>query len=89
MYRHPKGQGQCDRVRFPGVGLISMPKSHDELLDDAVAAQHRFESVIAKARKARQDAFLAALRGTVTGREIAKATGLSESTVSAIKAGKY
>lgn len=64
-------------------------ESHDELLEAAIAAQYRYEMLVAQARNERQKAFKAALRGTVTGREIAKATGLSESTVSAIKAGRY
>ena len=64
-------------------------ETHDELLEAAVAAQRRYEMLVAQARNERQEAFKAALRGTVTGREIAKATGLSESTVSAIKAGRY
>ncbi|OFN80051.1 hypothetical protein HMPREF2526_06050 [Corynebacterium sp. HMSC070E08] len=64
-------------------------ESHDELLEAAIAAQTNYENVLEKARTARQAAFQAALRGTVTGREIAKATGLSESLVSKIKAGKY
>lgn len=64
-------------------------ESHDELLEAAVAAQYQYEATLIKAQKERRRVFQAALRGTVTGREIAKATGLSESTVSAIKAGRY
>ncbi|MCK6083050.1 hypothetical protein KZX32_06040 [Corynebacterium kefirresidentii] len=64
-------------------------ESHDELLEAAIAAQYRYEMLVNQAKRERQDAFKAALRGTVTGREIAKATGLSESLVSKIKAGKY
>lgn len=66
-----------------------MAKSHDELLALAVESQRRYESVIERAKRERQDAFIEALRGTVTGREIARETGLSESTVSAIKARRY
>lgn len=64
-------------------------ESHDELLEAAVAAQYQYEATLIKARNERRKVFQAALRGTVTGREIAKATGLSESLVSKIKAGKY
>ena len=63
--------------------------NHDELLEEAVAAQWRYEMLVEKAKPERSEAFRRALAGTVTGREIAKATGLSESTVSAIKAGRY
>ena len=63
--------------------------NHDELLALAVEAQRRYESVIEQARRERQDAFIEALRGTVTGREIARETGLSESMVSKIKARQY
>ena len=63
-------------------------ESHDELLEAAVAAQYRYEMLVAQARNERQEAFKAALRGTVTGREIAKATGLSESHVSRISKGE-
>lgn len=64
-------------------------ESHDELLEAAIAAQYRYEATLAQAQKERRKVFQAALRSTVTGREIAKATGLSESLVSKIKAGKY
>lgn len=63
--------------------------NHDELLEAAVAAQWRYEMLVEKAKRERSEAFRRALASTVTGREIAKATGLSESTVSAIKAGRY
>ena len=63
--------------------------NHDELLEEAVAAQWRYEMSIEKAKEERAKAFRRVLAGPVTGREIAKATGISESTVSAIKAGRY
>lgn len=66
-----------------------MEKTHDQLLADAVRAHEEFVITVEEARMRRQVAFRAATTSTVTGREIAEATGLSESTVSAIKAGKY
>lgn len=64
-------------------------ESHDELLQAAIAAQQDYERAVDSARAERREAFRKALRGTVTGRELARETGLSESTISAIKAGKY
>lgn len=58
-------------------------ESHDELLEAAVAAHHELE----KAKELRKSAFLRAIRGPVKGREIAEATGLSESQVSRIARG--
>lgn len=63
--------------------------NHDELLEEAVAAQWRYEMLVEKAKNERTQVFRRVLAGPVTGREIAKSTGLSESTVSAIKAGRY
>lgn len=63
--------------------------NHDELLEEAVAAQWRYEMSIERAKEERAKVFRRVLAGPVTGREIAKATGISESTVSAIKAGRY
>lgn len=63
--------------------------NHDELLAAAVQAQRKFEATVDEARVERRKVFQDALRSTVTGRDIANATGLSESTVSAIKAGRY
>lgn len=64
-------------------------ESHDELLAAAVAAQEEYLAVVEQARRKRHVAFQKALRSTVTGRELARQTDLSESTVSAIKAGRY
>lgn len=66
-----------------------MKTNHDQLLADAVRAHKEFVAAVEEARLRRQIAFRTATTNTVTGREIAEATGLSESTVSAIKAGKY
>ena len=57
--------------------------NHDELLALAVEAQKALED----AKVARKDAFLRAIRGPVKGREIADATGLSESQVGRIARG--
>lgn len=65
-----------------------MSKSHDELLEDAVAAQWRYEMLVEQAKKERSKAFRNAILGPVTGREIAKATGISESHVSRIARGE-
>lgn len=61
---------------------------HDELLETAVGAFFQYEKDIEAARKRRTDAFVKALRGTVTGREIAETLGISESYVSKISKGQ-
>ncbi|HAT1156499.1 TPA: hypothetical protein NJV00_000851 [Corynebacterium striatum] len=58
-------------------------ETHDELLEAAVAAHRELE----QAKELRKSAFLKALRGPVKGREIAEATGLSESQVGRIARG--
>lgn len=65
-----------------------MPKTHDELLDEAVAAYYQFEKDVENARKCRQEAFARALRGPVTGRELAEKLGISPTYVSKIYKGQ-
>ena len=63
-------------------------ETHDELLKAAVAAHREYLETLEAARNKRENAFRNAIRGPVTGREIAKATGLSESHVSRISKGE-
>ena len=65
-----------------------MSKSHDELLEDAVAAQWRYEMLVEKAKRERSEAFRRALAGTVTAVELGKKLGISNSHVSRIAKGQ-
>lgn len=62
--------------------------NHDELLEEAVAAFNQYEKDIEVARKRRTEAFAKALRGTVTGRELAERLGISPTYVSKIYKGQ-
>lgn len=62
--------------------------NHDELLEEAVAAFNQYEKDIEAARKRRTEAFAKALRGTVTGRELAERLGISPTYVSKIYKGQ-
>lgn len=61
---------------------------HDELLSAAIDAHRKYEAGVAELKAARARAFRAAFIGPVTGREIAEATGLSESYVGRIAKGE-
>ena len=61
---------------------------HDELLAAAVEAHREYAKETARLREARARAFQAAFFGPVTGREIAEATGLSESYVGRVAKGE-
>ena len=63
-------------------------ESHDELLQAAIAAHYDYLQTLESARSKREEAFMRAIRGPVSGREIAAGTGLSESQVSRISKGK-
>ena len=63
-------------------------KSHDELLEAAIAAHRDYLKTLEDARSKREKAFRDAIRGPVKGREIASKTGLSESQVSRISKGQ-
>ena len=65
-----------------------MTSPHDELLEAAVAAQWRYEMLVAKARAERTEAFKAAYRGPVSASEIARQTGLSNRQVGRIVRGE-
>lgn len=65
-----------------------MTSPHDELLQAAVAAQQRYETLVAQAKAERREAFHHALRGPVKAREIAEAVGLSESMIGKIARGE-
>lgn len=62
--------------------------NHDELLAAAVEAHREYVHETARLRDVRARAFRAAFLGPVTGREIAEATGLSESYVGRIAKGE-
>lgn len=62
--------------------------SHDELLEEAVAAFGQYEKDLEAARKRRSDAFAKALRGPVTGKELADRLGISPAYVSKISKGQ-
>ena len=65
-----------------------MTSPHDELLEAAVAAQWRYEMVVAQAKAERTEAFRAAFRGPVSAREIAKHVGMSDTQVKRIARGE-
>ena len=65
-----------------------MDSGHDELLAAAVEAHRDYERGVARLKVARARAFRTAFLGPVTGREIAEATGLSESYVGRIAKGE-
>lgn len=65
-----------------------MNANHDELLADAVRAHKEYEQGVAELKAKRAQAFRAAFLGPVSGREIAAATGLSESYVGRIAKGE-
>lgn len=62
--------------------------NHDELLEEAVKAFNQYEKDLEAARKRRTEAFAKALRGTVTGRELAERLGISPTYVSKIYKGQ-
>ncbi|WP_408934448.1 hypothetical protein [Corynebacterium marquesiae] len=63
-------------------------ESHDELLEAAAAAFYQYEKDVEEARKRRTEAFAKALRGTVTGRELASRLDISPTYVSKIYKGQ-
>lgn len=65
-----------------------MKTNHDQLLADAVRAHMEYEQGVARLKEQRARAFRAAFNGPVKGREIAEATGLSESYVGRIAKGE-
>lgn len=65
-----------------------MSKSHDELLDEAIAAHIEHMRIIEESRARRSKAFAVALRSTVTARELAKAIGISDTQVTRISKGQ-
>lgn len=65
-----------------------MSTNHDELLANAVQAHKEYEQGVAELKAKRAQAFRAAFLGPVSGREIATATGLSESYVGRIAKGE-
>ena len=65
-----------------------MNTNHDELLAAAVDAYRSYELTVEQAKRERTEAFQRALRGPVSGREIADELGISQSMVSRIAAGK-
>lgn len=65
-----------------------MKKTHDQLLADAVRAHKEYEQGVAKLKAKRAQAFREAFLGPVSGREIATATGLSESYVGRVAKGE-
>jgi|GEM_PF-5228284 len=62
--------------------------SHDELLEEAVAAQWRYEMLLASAKKERAQVFRRVLSGPVTAVELGKKLGLSNVQVSRIAKGQ-
>ena len=72
-----------------GIGCeVVVARTKDELLAAAIEAQQQYERGVEKLRENRARAFRAAFVGPVTGREIAEATGLSESYVGRIAKGE-
>jgi len=65
-----------------------MSETHDRLLAEAVQAHEEYERGVAELKSKRAQAFRAAFLGPVSGREIAAATGLSESYVGRIAKGE-
>lgn len=65
-----------------------MAVSHDDLLAEAVAAHEAYKRGVEELKAMRREAFARALRGTVTGRELAAGVGLSETRVSRISRGR-
>lgn len=65
-----------------------MNTNHDELLANAVQAHEDYEQGVAELKAKRAQAFRTAFLGPVSGREIAAATGLSESYVGRIAKGE-
>lgn len=63
-------------------------ESHDELLEAAASAFYQYEKDVEEARKRRTEAFAKALRGTVTGRELANRLDISPTYVSKIYKGQ-
>lgn len=62
--------------------------NHDELLEEAVAAQWRYEISIEKAKEERAKVFRRVLAGPVTAVELGKELGLSNSHVARIARGQ-